>query len=213
MNRLMRCFDYRQVGFVIAERVLYLPSAGYCMLVAMCVCQVGAISSSSRFSGVRLWFRVLSRVAVFVVLIQWHLGTSQQRNRDWKDGYSLWSSAYRVNPASTHVMHNFGLELSWQGDKVPKQEAAVYKQQAADVLALSLERRPEDSTTRLALCLSLRHVDKCTQALVVAKKGLKLTRKAQKKLRSKIPQKKRASESFSAGSYKGKSVGRAIKFL
>lgn len=52
-----------RVGFVIAERVLYLPSAGYCLLVA-----VGATKSSRYFSkGVSRGCRT-SEIAMIVEL-------------------------------------------------------------------------------------------------------------------------------------------------
>ena len=49
-----------RVGFVVAERVLYLPSAGYCLLVALGV----AALSGSRF---RKWVHSLCSLGLVPV--------------------------------------------------------------------------------------------------------------------------------------------------
>ena len=75
------------VGFVVAERVLYLPSAGFCLLVAL--------------GGAKLWewkrFRSVTCLCVFVVLVAFCMRTVL-RNRDWYDEESLYRSAVTVNP-------------------------------------------------------------------------------------------------------------------
>ena len=46
-----------RVGFVVAERVLYLPSAGYCLLVAVGVTKFSGYFSKGAFSkGVKKGF-------------------------------------------------------------------------------------------------------------------------------------------------------------
>jgi hypothetical protein len=70
------------VGFVVAERVLYIPSVGYCIMVAvgldllwMCCCSV--VKRNGIFS------------CVFIVLVLFSTKTVH-RNRDWKDGETLY---------------------------------------------------------------------------------------------------------------------------
>lgn len=75
------------VGFVVAERVLYLPSAGWCLL-----CGIGAS---------KLWelrkYRPFIVVCVSLVLLVFGTKTVL-RNRDWFDEESLYRSAIPVNP-------------------------------------------------------------------------------------------------------------------
>lgn len=74
------------VGFVVAERVLYLPSVGYCFLVAL-----GAHLVSKRSS------RRLVRL-LFLLLLVVFSGRTIRRNRDWHDEESLYRSGIPVNP-------------------------------------------------------------------------------------------------------------------
>ncbi|KAI4462967.1 protein o-mannosyl-transferase tmtc2 [Holotrichia oblita] len=82
------------VGFVVAERVLYLPSAGWCLL-----CGIGAA---------KMWdlrkYRPMMTIAVFVVVLAFCTKTVL-RNMDWFDEDSLYRSAIPINPpkATSHV--------------------------------------------------------------------------------------------------------------
>lgn len=79
------------VGFVIAERVLYIPSMGFCLLVA----------TGARAVHVRLrspWCRsVLLCLCAALVLLNGVRTVC--RNRDWSDEESLYKSGISVNPA------------------------------------------------------------------------------------------------------------------
>lgn len=74
------------VGFVVAERVLYIPSVGYCLLVGL-GCHV--IQSRTRKSFVL--------VCVSLLLATFSLRTVQ-RNRDWADEESLYRAGIPINP-------------------------------------------------------------------------------------------------------------------
>lgn len=79
------------VGFVIAERVLYIPSIGFCLLVA----------AGARALYVRLRTRgskaLLLCLCMGLVLLN-GLRTVQ-RNRDWSNEENLYKSGISVNPA------------------------------------------------------------------------------------------------------------------
>ncbi|KAG8222707.1 hypothetical protein J437_LFUL002764 [Ladona fulva] len=79
------------VGFVVAERVLYLPSAGYCILVA-----IGAKAVWGRFVRTRT-LRMVLLCGVLVLLVSMGARTVR-RNRDWQDEESLYRSGIAVNP-------------------------------------------------------------------------------------------------------------------
>ena len=78
------------VGTLLAERLLYLPSVGYCMLLAnvlMRVCRN------------RVWlFRVLSLAIVFFYSFR-----TVTRNPAWKDDKTLFLDSYRVCPDSAKL--------------------------------------------------------------------------------------------------------------
>lgn len=82
------------VGFVVAERILYLPSVGYCLLVGL---GVGKLMDSNRglLKSPRKRYAML--VCICTMLIACSLKT-MHRNLDWKDEESLYRSAVRINP-------------------------------------------------------------------------------------------------------------------
>lgn len=108
------------VGFVVAERVLYMPSMGFCLLVAY-------------------GFKLLQRKYVkmefilqlgFVVLIACHTLQTIQRNYDWKDEYALFTSGIRVNQRNAKLFNNVGHALENKGNF---REALEYFQKAVRI--------------------------------------------------------------------------------
>lgn len=79
------------VGFVIAERVLYIPSMGFCLLVAT---GARALSVRLRSPGCRALLLCLCAALVLLNGIR-----TVRRNRDWRDEESLYKSGISVNPA------------------------------------------------------------------------------------------------------------------
>ena len=80
------------VGFVVAERVLYIPSAGFCLLSGC-----GAALALSR-AGKR---KPALRAAVAALLLCALLGCGLRtvgRNRDWADEEGLYRSGIQINP-------------------------------------------------------------------------------------------------------------------
>ena len=76
------------VGFVVAERLLYLPSLGYSLLLALGVRRL----ASSR--------PLLSRLGLLVLLLSAGLRTIA-RNTDWRNEETLFKSGLTVNPAKS----------------------------------------------------------------------------------------------------------------
>lgn len=79
------------VGFVMAERVLYIPSMGFCLLVA----------TGARAVHVRLrspWCRTML-LGLCAALLLLNGVRTVYRNRDWSDEESLYKSGIGVNPA------------------------------------------------------------------------------------------------------------------
>ncbi|KAH8267430.1 hypothetical protein KR018_001931, partial [Drosophila ironensis] len=98
------------VGFVMAERILYLPSVGYCLLVG--------------FGFARIWQQLpahsprpfatrLLLLCTLGILLGAHGLRSFQRNREWRDEEQLFRSAIAVNPPK--ALGNLGSVLSAHG--------------------------------------------------------------------------------------------------
>ena len=95
------------VGFVVAERILYLPSMGYCVLIAHGTTKISKFFRRSKCSRVCL----LVAIAVLVTL---HGLRTFQRNYDWRSNFDIYSSGVKVNPGNGVMLTNLGIEFAGQ---------------------------------------------------------------------------------------------------
>lgn len=83
------------VGFVVAERVLYIPSLGFCLLVGH-----GFVILLEKLGDKRSRKNVAFLLTMTLILILITLaGRTIVRNRDWKSEEDLYRSGISVNPA------------------------------------------------------------------------------------------------------------------
>lgn len=82
------------VGFVVAERVLYTPSVGYCLLVGWSAAALAAASAGRR--GRRVRSAVV--YGLYAATVATYGARTVLRNRDWRDEESLYRSGIPVNP-------------------------------------------------------------------------------------------------------------------
>uniref|UniRef100_A0A4W4EVI8 Protein O-mannosyl-transferase TMTC3 n=1 Tax=Electrophorus electricus TaxID=8005 RepID=A0A4W4EVI8_ELEEL len=89
------------VGFVVAERVLYVPSMGFCVLVAHGFKSLGLKRISWIFMG---------------VLLMMHAVKTFNRTWDWESEYTLFTSALKVNRNNAKLWNNVGHALENQNN-------------------------------------------------------------------------------------------------
>ena len=90
------------VGFVVAERVLYLPSMGFCMLVGFGAWQMlrnrrKLVSKSTK--------------CLLISLLVFYAAKTQLQNRVWMSERDLYVSAVRSYPTNSKMWHNLGTQL------------------------------------------------------------------------------------------------------
>ncbi|KAL0964105.1 hypothetical protein UPYG_G00318730 [Umbra pygmaea] len=114
---LPACNLFFRVGFVVAERVLYLSSAGYCMLLAYsvghCCC---------RWSKYKKLLRTSLASLLCVYMARCYL-----RSHQWRSEQSLFTSALSVCPLNAKVHYNVGKNLADRGNT---NAAIVYYREA-----------------------------------------------------------------------------------
>ncbi|NXV18842.1 TMTC3 protein, partial [Cepphus grylle] len=88
------------VGFVVAERVLYVPSMGFCILVAHGWKKLSNISVLRKIS----W-------ACLAAVLFTHALKTLHRNWDWESEYTLFMSALKVNKNNAKLWNNVGHAL------------------------------------------------------------------------------------------------------
>ncbi|CAL1294996.1 unnamed protein product [Larinioides sclopetarius] len=93
------------VGFVVAERVLYIPSMGFCFLVA---------------HGWHLLYQTERKHNFFlqvciVILLCLNISKTVKRNFDWKDEETLFRSGLRITKNNAKLYNNLGHVMEADG--------------------------------------------------------------------------------------------------
>ncbi|XP_071503726.1 protein O-mannosyl-transferase TMTC3-like [Diadema antillarum] len=141
------------VGFVVAERVLYAPSMGFCLLVAMGIERLNKNSTAKWISGV-----------CFGLLLLLHAGRTVRRNEDWKDEYSIFLSALKVTQSNAKAWNNVGHALEKQ-DKW--NEAFQYFNRAATI-------QPDDIGSWMNIGRAHRQLGRPSEAEAAYRRAMKL---------------------------------------
>lgn len=97
-----------RVGFVIAERVLYIPSMGYCWLIAIGMHRILQQSNSKQIH--RVWKCILTILLVVYSVRSW------VRSTEWTTEYKLYMSGIAVCPNNAKVHYNIGKVLADRGE-------------------------------------------------------------------------------------------------
>jgi hypothetical protein len=93
------------VGFVVAERVLYLPSMGFCLLVALGINSFRTKTRKNR-----------AAIAVsFLVLV--FSAKTVSRNSEWGTSRGLVTAALKTFPGNAKLHMSMGNQLAQQGDR------------------------------------------------------------------------------------------------
>ncbi|XP_042895436.1 protein O-mannosyl-transferase TMTC2 isoform X2 [Parasteatoda tepidariorum] len=115
------------VGFVVAERVLYIPSMGFCLLVAV------GLDRLYRRQDRLLKKRIVLGIILVLLLVM--SVRTVRRNRDWWSEENLYRSGIPINPPKAYG--NLANILSAQGKKSEAEwaykKALSYRSNMADV--------------------------------------------------------------------------------
>lgn len=107
------------VGFVLAERILYIPSAGYCLLFT-----IGLHKFSARF------YLPKTVLLAYIMLIILLFTRSWMRSSQWRNEKLLFQSALDICPLNAKVHYNIAKNAADAGDinlaKLEYQEALRY---------------------------------------------------------------------------------------
>ncbi|PKU39208.1 transmembrane and tpr repeat-containing protein hypothetical protein [Limosa lapponica baueri] len=142
-----------RVGFVVAERVLYMPSMGYCILFVHGLKKLSTWLNKWRIT-------VLTLFAFLLLLFSWK---TIKQNEIWLSRESLFSSGVKTLPHNAKVHYNYANFLKDQGRNVE----AIYhyktalksqgkKEEAVILLRDSIKYGPEfaDAYSSLASLLA-----------------------------------------------------------
>ncbi|GIY68311.1 protein O-mannosyl-transferase TMTC4 [Caerostris extrusa] len=97
-----------RVGFVVAERALYLPSMGFCMLVVIGLKQLSVLLGQNYQMGIQC--SIILLLAIFGI-------RCIQRSADWKNEETLFRSGLNVCPLNAKVHYNIAKNAADNGDR------------------------------------------------------------------------------------------------
>lgn len=106
---------------MIAERILYMPSLGWCLLVAIGFRKVLRFSKRSRRREFTIALKVL-----FILTVLAFTQKSRLRASEWKVDQVLYNSALRVCPNNAKVFYNIANIASKKKD--PETAISSYRQ-------------------------------------------------------------------------------------
>lgn len=135
------------VGFVIADRVLYIPSLGFCLLIS-----IGVQSILPKYPKiVEIFYLML--VALFVM-------RSNERSIDWQNNLNLFQSAVRVCPNNAKIFYNLAQINAANGNH---KKSLEYNLRANEL-------KPNNIGTLINLGNAYRHIGNPQMALQYHKK-------------------------------------------
>ena len=97
------------IGTIMAERLLYLPSVGFCLLIG-CL-----------FAHLRGRWSARAGFTLAVVVLGALSARTIARNLDWRSGSTLYPKAVLTSPRSVKVLNNMGAELLRRGQAAEAQ--------------------------------------------------------------------------------------------
>jgi tetratricopeptide (TPR) repeat protein len=97
------------IGTIMGERLLYLPSLGFCLWLAACATGLYVLLPRQGAG------RAALLVACASILV-FYIGRSIVRNRDWQAPLTLWQATVQTSPRSAKAHYNLGDALFTQGD-------------------------------------------------------------------------------------------------
>ncbi|MBK6929850.1 MAG: glycosyltransferase family 39 protein [Saprospirales bacterium] len=153
------------VGTFMAERFLFMPSAGFCFAAALLL--AWPATRSSRLALPALWLAVLV-AAVFGTL-------TVLRNPAWASDKMLMQTDLKTSPESVKLRNALGTALLTEALQTPDSASRrLYLQQAETHLKLAVERHPSYYDAILALGATVFYLNKYELSIMAYQRALQL---------------------------------------
>jgi len=148
------------VGFVIAERILYIPSMGFCLLVSLGFYK---IFNQCKVTNVRKLLLIS-----YIIMLSAHSLKTITRNVDWLDEQSIFLSGLKVNDKNAKLYNNVGHALE---NQKKYSEALVLFKEAANV-------QPDDIGAHINIGRTLNSLQRFDEAEIAYRSAKRLLPRA-----------------------------------
>ncbi|MFH1504683.1 MAG: tetratricopeptide repeat protein [Candidatus Omnitrophota bacterium] len=140
--------------WLVAERYVYLPSVGFCMLAAFLLDKYALKSPAVKEIAVIFLVIIIGLFSIRTIF----------RNSDWKDRASLWRATVKVSPLSPKAHNNIGDIYSLEGNYL----------KAAQAFQTAVKLRPDYADAYFNLALTYQKMGEMDQAVLNYKKAVSL---------------------------------------
>lgn len=105
------------VGIAMNERFVFMPSLGYCIILAMLLVMAGNYVAEKKWSWKKLVDPKVTLAVLAVILLGYSVKTIT-RNADWERDFTIFKADSRNSPNSAKVHNAYGGELLAEADRV-----------------------------------------------------------------------------------------------
>ena len=140
---------------LMAERYLYLPSIGFCLLLAFVLNKVYNIDKKYIKTGI---------IVFIVLLLSFYSFATINRNADWKDNLTLWTETVKDSPASSRAHDNLGFTYEHMEDY----EGAIRE------FGKAIELNPDNFRALSNMGVALAKIKKYNKSIFYLEESLKI---------------------------------------
>ena len=101
------------IGSSFAERFLYLPSIGFCFVAVVLLFMAYKIDYKEQFKPtfLAIFKKLTGPTTIILIIMLMFSFQTISRNKDWKDGYTLFSQDVKKSPQSAHMHIYWGMAI------------------------------------------------------------------------------------------------------
>jgi len=161
-----------RIGWTLGERYLYVPSLGFCIIMAYFI-----IKSLGGINFGRKYFQLSQKraIVVIVAILCLYSYKTISRNQDWQNNFVLFEIDSQQSPNNARLYLNIGKEhLRLAQRLTDKREASKLILTGIDAIKKSVDLYPNFSTSRLDLGSGYAMLGQYEAALASMQKGLEL---------------------------------------
>jgi len=144
----------------IAEQRLYIPSLGFCLILALMINKLYFLKAGKPANDV---FRAIA-LALIVSIVTVYSVIVFRRNKDWHDSYTFWLDTIRKAPKNAKAYNNFGNSIYLKGDV--KGAVSMYRK--------AIELNPNHAEVFNNLGVAMRSLRRPADAVSFFKKAIEI---------------------------------------
>jgi len=159
------------IGVLVAERLLYLPSIGFCVAIAWAGL---AFSRRTLWTGAAGWSKRLPEAALVLILLLYS-GRTFARNLDWRNAETLYAATVQASPECHSARFNYSAILMELHPNQPEMTAL-----ALEHMLKAYEIRNDHYPSLVNMTVAYMALGQWEQAREMALQGLRVKPDSQK---------------------------------